>query len=447
MLKKILLNESEMPRQWYNPMVDIPGGVNPPLDPETHQPMPPEKMAVIFPEALLAQEMSDKRWIDIPSEVLEIWAGWRPSPLIRAEQLEKALGTKARIYYKYEGGSPSGSHKTNTSVAQAYYNAKEGVKRIATETGAGQWGSALCFATQKFGIECKVYMVRCSYDQKPYRRILMQTWGGSVVSSPSVDTAAGRMIREQYPDSAGALGIAISEAVEDAASRADTKYALGSVLNHVCIHQTCIGLEVKKQLALVGEKADVVVGCCGGGSNFAGIAAPIIPEVHDGKRIRLVGVEPAACPSLTKGRYAYDFGDMAKMTPLLHMHTLGHDFIPAGIHAGGLRYHGMAPIVSAMLREKLMEARSVNQIACFEAGAIFTRSEGILPAPESTHAIRAAIDIAMEEPQKDQVIVFNLSGHGLLDLASYDKYLSGALEDYEHPGDAIAAAQANLPKM
>lgn len=446
-MKKILLREEDIPRQWYNPMVDIPNGVDPALDPETKQPMAPEKMAVIFPENLLAQEMSTDRWIDIPEPILEIWASWRPSPLYRADMLEKALGTKARIYYKYEGSSPSGSHKTNTAVAQTYYNSVAGVTRLATETGAGQWGSALSFATQKFGMECKVYMVRCSYEQKPYRKSMMQCWGGTVVPSPSPETAAGRMVLEMDPDCPGALGIAISEAVEDAATHDNTKYALGSVLNHVCIHQTCIGLEVKKQLELIGEKVDVVVGCCGGGSNFAGIAAPFIPDILEGKKIRLVGVEPAACPTLTKGQYAYDYGDMAKMTPLLRMHTLGHDFIPPGIHAGGLRYHGMAPIVSAMLRENLMEACSVHQVACFEAGVLFAKTEGIIPAPESTHALRAAIDEAMKDPNEPKVIVFNLSGHGLLDLSSYDKYFSGGLEDYAHPADAIAVAQSHLPKM
>ncbi|MHC4884473.1 MAG: TrpB-like pyridoxal phosphate-dependent enzyme [Planctomycetota bacterium] len=445
--KKILLPESAMPTQWYNVIPDIPNGVEPPLDPETQQPCGPEKLAPIFPMGILEQEMSAERWIDIPEEVQSILHLWRPSPLIRATKLEEALGTKAHIYYKYEGVSPSGSHKTNSAVAQAYYNKREGVKRIATETGAGQWGSALSFATHKFGLECMVYMVRCSFEQKPYRKSMMNTYGAEIVPSPSELTESGRRVLAEHPDTPGSLGIAISEAVEDAATRDDTKYALGSVLNHVCHHQTIIGLEVKKQLALVGEEADVIVGCCGGGSNFAGIVAPFVPDKLEGKKIRFVGVEPAACPTLTRGHLAYDFGDVAKQTPLLYMYTLGHDFIPPSIHAGGLRYHGMSPIVSAMVREKLVEAVNVHQKACFEAGVLFAQTEGIIPAPESTHAIRASIDVAMEEKDKPQTIVFNLSGHGLLDLSSYDKFFAGELEDYDYPDEAIAKATEGLPKV
>lgn len=447
MKKRILLSDDDRVTQWYNVIPDIPNGLLPPLNPATNEPLTPDLMAPIFPMGLLEQEMSPNRFIDIPEEILDIWSIWRPSPLIRANFLEQQLGTKARIYYKYEGVSPSGSHKTNSAVAQAYYNKREGVKRLATETGAGQWGSALSFATHKFGMECKVYMVRVSFDQKPYRKSMMNTYGAEIVPSPSPDTPTGQKILAENPDSPGSLGIAISEALEDAVSREDTKYALGSVLNHVCIHQSVIGLETKKQLAMVGETADIVIGCCGGGSNFAGLAAPFVTDKLEGKNIRLIGVEPASCPSLTKGVYAYDFGDVSARTPLLYMYTLGHDFMPPGIHAGGLRYHGMSPIVSAMLREKIMEARAVHQMECFEAGVLFAQTEGIIPAPESCHAIRAAIDEAMLEPDKPQTIVFNLSGHGLLDLASYDKYFSGDLHNYEYPEAAVEAAKKHLPKV
>ncbi len=447
--KKIYLSQDEMPRQWYNIVPDLPGGLQPPLDPETKQPMGPEKLAAVFPMALLEQEMSANRWIDIPEEVREVLTIWRPSPLVRADKLEAAIGTRAKIFYKYEGISPAGSHKPNSAVAQAYYNKREGVKRLATETGAGQWGSSLAFATNKFGLECKVYMVRVSFDQKPYRKAMMHTYGAEVVASPSPDTAFGRSVLARDPETPGSLGIAISEALEDAASRDDTKYALGSVLNHVIHHQTIVGLETKKQFEKIGLYPDVVVGCCGGGSNFAGLAGPFMADMLDGSRkgTRFVGVEPASCPTLTKGVIAYDFGDVAQMTPLLPMYTLGHDYIPPGIHAGGLRYHGMAPIVSAMLREKLFEPIAVKQLECFEAGVLFARAEGIIPAPESCHAVRGAIMEALKDPNDPKVIVFNLSGHGLLDLASYEQFFEGNLVNYEYPAEAVAAATRNLPKI
>ncbi|MBC8208289.1 MAG: TrpB-like pyridoxal phosphate-dependent enzyme [Desulfobulbaceae bacterium] len=446
-MKKIILRDDQMPTQWYNVVPDLPNGLLPPLDPETKEPMGPEKLGAVFPMGLLEQEMSQERFIDIPDEVQEILKIWRPSPLVRARNLEKALGTKARIYFKNEGVSPVGSHKLNSAVAQAYYNAREGVKRLSTETGAGQWGSALSFATNKFNLDCKVYMVRVSFDQKPYRKSMMQTYGADIVSSPSEDTHIGRQIREEYPDTAGALGIAISEALEDAASRDDTKYALGSVLNHVILHQSIIGLEAKKQMEIAGDYPDVILGCCGGGSNFAGLAAPYLPDYLEGKKIRFVGVEPASCPSLTMGKLAYDFGDVAQMTPLLNMHTLGHDFIPPGIHAGGLRYHGMAPIVSAMVRENIIDPIRVHQLECFEAGVLFARTEGIIPAPETCHAIRGAIIEATRDKDEPKSILFNFSGHGLIDMASYDKYFSGELHNYDYPAEDIAKSLARLPKI
>lgn len=445
--KKIWLREDEMPRQWQNILPDIPGGLKPPLDPETGQPIGPEKLSVVFPMSLLEQEMSGARFVDIPDEILDIYRLWRPSPLVRASRLEEAIGTKAKIYFKYEGVSPVGSHKANSAVAQAYFNRLEGVKRLATETGAGQWGSALSFASWKFGLTCKVYMVRVSFDQKPYRKAMMHTYGATVVASPSTDTATGRAILEKNPDTEGSLGIAISEALEDAAGREDTKYALGSVLNHVILHQTVVGLETKKQLEKVGDYPDVLIGCCGGGSNFAGLAVPFVADYLNGKKIRFVGVEPSSCPTLTKGKMAYDFGDIAKTTPLLPMYTLGHDFIPPGIHAGGLRYHGMAPIVSALVERKIIEPISVPQLECFEAGVLFARSEGIIPAPESCHAVLGAIREATREKDKPQTIVFNLSGHGLLDLASYERYFSGELTNYEYPAAAIAESLNGLPKV
>ncbi len=445
--KKIILRDDEMPTQWYNVGPDIPNGLLPPLDPETKEPMGPEKLGVIFPMALLEQEMSGERFIDIPEDVLDVLKIWRPAPLVRARSLEKTLGTKSKIYFKNEGVSPVGSHKPNSAVPQAYYNAREGIKRLATETGAGQWGSALSFATQKFGLECKVYMVRVSFDQKPYRKSMMHTFGADIVASPSVDTHIGRQIREEYPDTAGSLGIAISEAIEDAAGRDDTNYALGSVLNHVILHQSIIGLEAKKQMVIAGDYPDVIIGCCGGGSNFAGLAVPYVPDYLEGKKIRFVGVEPASCPSLTMGTLAYDFGDVAQTTPLLNMYTLGHDFIPPGIHAGGLRYHGMAPIVSAMVREKIIDPIKVHQLECFEAGVLFAKTEGIIPAPETCHAIRGAIIEATRELDKPQTILFNFSGHGLIDMGSYDKYFSGDLHNYDYPKEAIEESMAKLPKI
>ncbi len=445
--KKIILRDDEMPTQWYNVGPDIPNGLLPPLDPETKEPMGPEKLGAIFPMALLEQEMSGERFIDIPEEVLDVLKIWRPAPLVRARSLEKALGTKSKIYFKNEGVSPVGSHKPNSAVPQAYYNSREGIKRLATETGAGQWGSALSFATQKFGLDCKVYMVRVSFDQKPYRKSMMHTFGADIVASPSVDTNIGRQIREEYPDTAGSLGIAISEAIEDAAGRDDTNYALGSVLNHVILHQSIIGLEAKKQMEIAGDYPDVIVGCCGGGSNFAGLAVPYVPDYLEGKKIRFVGVEPASCPSLTMGTLAYDFGDVAQTTPLLNMYTLGHDFIPPGIHAGGLRYHGMAPIVSAMVREKIIDPVKVHQLECFEAGVLFAKTEGIIPAPETCHAIRGAILEATRELDKPQTILFNFSGHGLIDMGSYDRYFSGDLHNYDYPKEAIEESMAKLPKI
>jgi len=447
MAKKILLADEDIPRQWYNVAADIPGGLNPPLDPSTKQPMGPEKLAPIFPMGLLEQEMSSQRFIDIPQEVLDIYAIWRTTPLVRATNLEKALGTKSKIFFKNESVSPVGSHKANSAVPQAFFNMREGVKRLSTETGAGQWGCALSFATSKFGLECKVYMVRVSFDQKPYRKSMMQTFGASVVPSPSLDTKAGRDILAQFPDTPGSLGGAISEAIEDALAREDTKYALGSVLNHVCVHQSIIGLEAKKQLAIAGETADVVIGCCGGGSNFAGLAAAFIPDYLEGKKIRFIGVEPASCPTLTMGKLAYDFGDVAETTPLLYMYTLGHGFVPPGIHAGGLRYHGMAPIISALVRQEIIEPLKIQQLECFEAGVLFARTEGIIPAPETCHAIRAAIMEATREPNKEQTILFNFSGHGLLDMTAYDKYFAGELRDFDYPEAELTRSLASLPKI
>jgi tryptophan synthase beta chain len=447
MNKKIILRDDEMPTQWYNVVPDIPNGLQPPLDPETKEPMGVDKLSAVFPMGLLEQEMSSARFIDIPEEVSDILKIWRPAPLVRANNLERALGTRAKIYFKNEGVSPVGSHKPNSAVAQAYYNMKEGVKRLTTETGAGQWGCALSFAAGKFGLDCKVYMVRVSYDQKPYRKSMMHTYGAEIVSSPSEETNTGRRIRAEYPDTPGSLGIAISEALEDAAGREDTKYALGSVLNHVILHQSIIGLETKKQMEIAGDYPDVIIGCCGGGSNFAGLMVPFVPDYLEGKKLRFVGVEPASCPSLTMGKLAYDFGDVAQTTPLLYMYTLGHDFIPPGIHAGGLRYHGMAPIVSALVREKMIEPIKVHQLECFEAGVLFAKTEGIIPAPETCHAIRGAIIEATRDLKEEKTILFNFSGHGLIDMGSYDKFFSGELQNYEYPEEQIAKSLANLPKI
>jgi tryptophan synthase beta chain len=411
------------------------------------EPLTPDMLSPIFPDSLIAQEMSQERFIDIPPEVQEVYSIWRPSPLVRATKLEEALGTRAKIFFKNESVSPVGSHKPNSAVPQAYYNMREGVKRLTTETGAGQWGSALALATSKFGLECKVFMVRVSYDQKPYRKFIMQAYGGEVVASPSQDTKTGRALLAEFPDTPGSLGMAISEALEDASSRDDTNYALGSVLNHVVLHQTIVGLEAKKQLEIAGEYPDVVIGCCGGGSNFAGLVAPFVPDYLEGKKIEFHGYEPASCPSMTAGKLAYDSGDVAMMTPLLYMYTLGHDFVPPGIHAGGLRYHGMAPIVSALVREGIVQPKSVHQMECFEAGILFARTEGIIPAPESNHAIRGAIIEAMKDPKEEKTILFNLSGTGVIDMPSYDNYLSGKLSDYAFPREAIEKSLARLPKI
>jgi tryptophan synthase beta chain len=401
--------------------------------------------------AIIQQEVSQERWIAIPDEVRAIYRLWRPTPLFRARRLERALNTPARIFYKYEGASPAGSHKPNTAVAQAYYNREAGIRRLATETGAGQWGSALALACTFFGLECKVYMVKVSYRQKPYRRSLMETWGATVVASPSSESAFGRRVLAADPDSPGSLGIAISEAVEDAAGRTDTNYSLGSVLNHVLLHQTVIGQEAKKQLALADAYPDVVIGCAGGGSNFAGIAFPFLADKLAGtqKELQVIAVEPAACPSLTKGVYAYDFGDTAGMTPLVKMHTLGHGFIPAGIHAGGLRYHGMAPLVSALYAQGVIEARAPLQTDCFAAAVTFARAEGIVPAPETSHAIKVAIDeaIACRESGQGKTILFNLSGHGNFDLQAYDDYLAGRLQDYAYPVEKVEEALRHLPAV
>jgi tryptophan synthase beta chain len=447
---KILLTEKEMPTAWYNLAADLPFPLPPVLHPATKQPVGPADLAPLFPMALIGQEVSRERYIEIPEPVREVYRLWRPSPLYRAHRLEKALKTPAKIYYKYEGVSPPGSHKPNTAVAQAFYNKQEGTKRITTETGAGQWGSALAFACQLFGIECKVYMVKVSYHQKPYRRIMMETWGAQVVASPSPDTQAGRTILEKDPESPGSLGIAISEAVEDAATRDDTKYSLGSVLNHVLLHQTVIGLEAMKQLEKVGDYPDLVIGCVGGGSNFSGLAFPFVREkIVSGKKTRIIAVEPMAAPSITKGIYAYDFGDTAKMTPLVKMHTLGHSFIPAPIHAGGLRYHGMAPLVSALYEHGFIEAVAVHQNPTFAAAVEFARAEGILPAPESAHAIRVAIDEAIRcrEAGEAKTILFNLSGHGHFDLGAYERYLSGQLQDDEYPAAEVQRALQDLPQV
>lgn len=449
MQTKIILPEDKLPKQWYNVIPDMPGQMAPVVHPVTGKPVTPDDLLPLFPMALIGQEVSADRWIDIPEPVLEILRLWRPSPLYRAHALEKALGTPAKIFYKYEGVSPAGSHKPNTAVPQAYYNKMEGTRRIASETGAGQWGSSISLACQKFGLECTVYMVKVSFSQKPYRKSMMQLWGADVIPSPSNQTNAGRVILEADPDSNGSLGIAISEAVEDAATHEDTRYALGSVLNHVCLHQTVIGMEVKEALAMIGEYPDVVIGCHGGGSNFAGLAFPFVADKANGKEVRLVAAEPISCPTLTKGVYDFDYGDTAKMAPISKMYTLGHDFMPPGIHAGGLRYHGAAPLVSQLLHEGVIEARAVGQVGCFEAAVQFARTEGIIPAPESSHAIRAAVDEALQakEEGKEKTILFNLSGHGHVDMAAYDAFFNGQLDDYEYPSEAISESLKHLPEV
>jgi tryptophan synthase beta chain len=447
---KFILDEDHIPRSWYNIAADLPVAPSPYLHPGTLGPIGPDDLAPLFPMALIGQEMSTDREVEIPEPVREAYQLYRPSPLYRAHRLEAALDTPAHIYYKYEGVSPAGSHKPNTALAQAYYNKEQGVTRLATETGAGQWGSALAFAGAYFGLEVKVYMVRASYDQKPYRRILMETYGAEVVPSPSTTTNYGRSVLAATPDSPGSLGMAISEAVEDAATRDDTKYSLGSVLNHVLLHQTVIGQEAIEQMGMAGESPDIIIGCTGGGSNFAGLAFPFLGRnFRDGAKHRIIAVEPEAAPSMTRGVYAYDYGDTAKMAPVAKMFTLGHDFIPEPIHAGGLRYHGMSPLVSLLKENGYIEARSVHQRASFAAGVQFARAEGILPAPEPTHAIRAAIDEALiaREAGEARVILFNLCGHGHFDLAAYERYLDGSLEDFEYPAERVADALESLPKV
>ena len=449
MQTKILLPEDRIPKQWYNIIPDMPGPLAPVIHPGTMQPVTPDDLLPLFPMGLIEQEVSQQRWIDIPEPVREIYKLWRPAPLFRAHRLEKALGTPCKIYYKYEGGSPAGSHKPNTAIPQAYYNKIAGTKRIASETGAGQWGSSIALACQMFGLECTVYMVKVSFQQKPYRKSMMQLWGANVIPSPSNQTNAGRSILAAHPDSNGSLGIAISEAVEDAATRDDTRYALGSVLNHVCLHQTIIGIEAKEQMALVGDYPDVVIGCHGGGSNFAGIGFPFAADKAAGKNVRILAIEPTSCPTLTKGVYAFDYGDTAKMAPVAKMYTLGHDYMPPGIHAGGLRYHGASPLVSQLVHAGIVEAKAVPQLACFEAAVLFARSEGIIPAPESSHAIRGAIDEVLQAKEEGKVktILFNLSGHGHVDMVAYDDYFAGKLDDFEYTAEAIKESLANLPNV
>jgi len=446
---KYLLSEQEIPRKWYNLQADLPYPVAPYIHPVTGKPIGPDDLLPIFPLPLIEQEVSRQRWIDIPEEVLDIYCLWRPTPLVRARRLEEILKTPAKIYYKNEGVSPAGSHKPNTAIAQAYYNKLAGKKRLATETGAGQWGSALALAGKFMGIEVTVYMVRVSYEQKPYRRLMMETWGATVYPSPSDKTSFGRKVLKENPNTLGTLGLAISEAVEDAFTHEDTNYSLGSVLNHVCLHQTIIGEEILAQFKKLGEYPDIVIGCVGGGSNFAGSAFPFIRDKINGKKVDIIAVEPAACPSLTKGIYTYDYGDMAQTTPIMLMFTLGHTFEPPGIHAGGLRYHGMSPLVSLVVKEGLVEARSCFQNPVFDAAVLFANSEGIIPAPESAHAIRIAIDEAIKarEEKKKKIILFNLSGHGFFDLSSYDRYYSGKLENFEYPDENIKKALDDLPKV
>jgi tryptophan synthase beta chain len=446
---KFMLDEARMPKDWYNLAADLPVPLPPPLHPGTGKPIGPDDLAPIFPMAVIAQEVSTERWIEIPEPVRDVYRMWRPSPLVRARGLEKALDTPARLYFKYEGVSPAGSHKPNTAVPQAFYNQQAGIRRLTTETGAGQWGSSLAFAGSLFGLEVEVFMVKISYHQKPYRRALMETYGATCIASPSNMTAAGRDILARSPDSSGSLGMAISEAVERAAQRDDTNYALGSVLNHVLLHQTVIGEEAMAQMEMAGDEPDVIIGCTGGGSNFAGLAFPYLREKLKGRKVRVVAVEPASCPTLTKGRYAYDFGDTGHLTPMVKMHTLGSTFIPPGFHAGGLRYHGMAPMVSHVMELGLIEARAYAQIPCFEAAVTFTRAEGIVPAPESSHAIKAAIDEALrcKAEGRSETILFNLSGHGHFDMQAYTDYFAGKLHDVAYDEAALAAALAELPAV
>lgn len=447
---KYLLSEDDIPKHWYNIQADLPEPVPPPLDPTCGQPLSPAALEPLFPKALIEQEMATEREIEIPKEVRDILRQWRPSPLYRARRLERALDTPAKIYYKYEGVSPTGSHKPNSAVAQAFYNREEGIRRLTTETGAGQWGSSLAFACGIFGLECEVFMVRVSYDQKPYRRALIETFGAEVIASPSDRTQAGRDILARDPETTGSLGIAISEAVERAVQREDTHYALGSVLNHVLLHQTVIGLECLKQMEMAGDKPDVLVGCTGGGSNFAGLAFPFLGQNLRGEsNYRIVAVEPEACPTLTRGPYAYDYGDTAKMTPLVKMHTLGSSFIPPGFHAGGLRYHGMAPLISMAHHLGLMEAVGLPQLECFAAGVQFAKAEGILPAPEATHAVAGALREAArcKREGRSEVILLNLCGHGHFDMQAYINYHAGKLQDYAYPQEEIAMALSGLPPV
>jgi len=446
---KFTLDENDMPKYWYNVLADLPEPLPPDMHPLTKKPIAPEDLAPLFPMALIEQEMSKERYIEIPDEVRDIYKLWRPTTLFRAKKLEKALDTPAKIYYKYEGTSPPGSHKPNTAVAQAYYNKKEGINRITTETGAGQWGSALAFAGACFGIEIKVYMVKVSYEQKPYRRVMMQTWGAKCIPSPSSDTKAGKAMLEKDPGCPGSLGLAISEAVEEAVTRDDTHYSLGSVLNHVLLHQTIVGQEAKKVMEKIGKYPDIIVGCVGGGSNFGGMFLPFVKDKIDGKRpdLKIICVEPTSCPTLTKGPYAYDFGDEAGLTPLLKMNTLGHGFIPLPVHAGGLRYHGMAPIICHLLNLGFVEARAVHQLETFEAGVTFARNEGIISAPETDHAIRVTIDEAIKcrESGEAKTILLAHSGHGHVDMAAYEAYFANKLKNYEYPGDKIDESLKELP--
>ncbi len=451
MTVKTLLSEDRLPTRWYNIAPDMPAGsLKPPLNSATGEPVGPDALAPLFPMSIIMQEVSTDRYVDIPEEVQEIYKLWRPTPLIRAMRLEKALDTPAKIFFKYEGVSPAGSHKPNTAVPQAYYNREAGIRRIATETGAGQWGSSMALATQMFGMECTVYMVKISYQQKPYRRSMMEVWGAEVLASPTDRTNSGRAILEQDPESLGSLGIAISEASEDAATHDDCNYSLGSVLNHVLMHQTVIGEECRQQMEMAGVYPDIVIGCIGGGSNYAGLAFPFMRDRLAGERnTEFLAAEPSSCPTVTKGSYTYDYGDTLCSTPLFMMHTLGHDFIPPGIHAGGLRYHAMAPLISALVDQGLMSAVAYGQTEIFDAGVRFARAEGIIPAPESSHAIKAAIDKALEcrEKGEEKVILFNLSGHGHFDMSAYDQYLSGKLSDYAYPEEKIRESMAKIPKI
>lgn len=446
---KVVLDDTQIPKQWYNIVADMPNKPAPYYSPQTNKLVQPDEMMAIFPMEIIMQEMSADRFIDIPEEIRNMYKSFRPSPLFRARKLEKLLGTRSRIYYKYEGGNATGSHKLNTALAQAFYNKAAGMKRLATETGAGQWGSALSMAASQFGLECTVYMVKVSYQQKAYRRIFMETFGAKVHESPSDFTAVGRAALKEDPNCLGSLGLAISEAVEDAVLHPDTNYSLGSVLNHVCLHQTVIGQEAKLQMEMIDEYPDVIFACCGGGSNFSGISFPFLQDKFKGRKLRAVAVEPKACPTLTKGVFAYDYGDTAKFAPIAKMYTLGHDFMPEGIHAGGLRYHGDSPIVSQLYHDGIIEAEAYTQNECFDAAVQFARAEGIIPAPESAHAIRAAINQALKDKAegKEQVILFNLSGNGYFDMQAYEKYLAGELIDIEYSTENVKQSLKKLPKL